>query len=217
MENKETKKKKLPIYDLIINEFDEKTNVNYISLVENPAIEVDYYAFSKDEKAKFKFKIQDSVKRNLAGPLMIPNMPIYRVDENTGEEYYVTMSEQTIENAVKKFARNGFNNNINAHHSTDVPGAYLVENWIISDPKSDKSTTFNFSNLPKGTWFGVVHLEEDVWNQYIKSGELKLGGFSVEGIFSQGKIVGEMEFSKKEQEDFLSFLADILINWDENE
>ena len=38
MENKETKKKKLPIYDLIINEFDEKTNVNYISLVENPAI-----------------------------------------------------------------------------------------------------------------------------------------------------------------------------------
>lgn len=204
------KKKKLPVYNLIITEGDDATEINFISLVEDPAIEIDYYTFSKEATSKVNFKIQDAEKQMIAGCLMVPNMPIYRRDPQTDEEYYVVMSEQTIENAVKKFAKKGFNVNINANHSTDVPGAFLMENWIISDPKNDKSNTFGFSNLVKGSWFGIVYLESEAWAKYIKSGELKTGGFSVEGIFSTGEIVDNISMSSDDE--FLSFIADILLD-----
>lgn len=200
-------KKKLPIYNLVINEDDnDKTLVNYISLVETPAIEVDYVVFSDNKDKKFRFKIQDSEKRCLAGPLMIPNLPIYRVNQDTKEEYYVVMSEETIENAVKKFSKNQLGTNINANHNTDIDGAFLMEHWIISDPKNDKSNTFKFSNLPKGTWFGIVHLDEPTWDKYIKSGDLKLGGFSVEGMFNMGDIIGEKGYEMKKQNEEIEFL-----------
>ena len=204
-------KKKLPVYNLLINEFDESTEVNYISLVENPAIEVNFVTFSTENKSKFKFKIQDASKQMICGPMMIPNLPIYRVNPDTKEEYYVVMSEQTIENAVKKFAKKGFNTHINAEHSVNVPGAYLMENWIISDMKNDKSNLFGFSNLPVGTWMGIIHLENEAWNKYIMSGELSIGGISVEGIFAQGEQVDSisMQYSS---DDFLSYLADLLLD-----
>ena len=41
-----------------------------------------------------------------------------------------------------------------------------------------------FENLPDGTWFGFVKVENDkIWNEYVKTGKLK--GFSVEGNFSE--------------------------------
>src|ERR1035437_1217403 len=115
----EFKKKRLPIYDLIISEEDDSTEVNYLSLVSDPAIEVNYVAFSKENTNKFMFKIKDAEKQMVCGPIAIPGLPIYRRNPDTGEEYYVQMSPKTIENAVKKFAKKGFNTHINANHSMD--------------------------------------------------------------------------------------------------
>lgn len=205
----EFKKKKLPIYDLIISEFDDATEVNYLSLVESPAIEVNYVAFSKENTNKVKFKIQNAEKQMVCGPIAIPGLPIYRRNEDTGEEYYVQMSPKTIENAVKKFAKKGFNTHINANHSTNVP-AYLMENWLIVDSKNDKSNSYGFSNLPVGTWMGVIFLENEAWQKYIKSGELSVGGVSLEGIFSTGEVIGSISMSSDDE--FLSFIADILLD-----
>ena len=41
---------KLPVYKLDINEFDEETGIEFVSLVESPAIQKDFLAFSEDEE-----------------------------------------------------------------------------------------------------------------------------------------------------------------------
>ena len=38
---------KLPVYRLDINEFDEETGIEFVSLVETPAIQKDFLAFAE--------------------------------------------------------------------------------------------------------------------------------------------------------------------------
>ena len=39
---------KLPVYKLTINEFDEETGIDFVSLVESPAIQKDFLAFNQE-------------------------------------------------------------------------------------------------------------------------------------------------------------------------
>ncbi len=50
---------KLPVYKLDINEWDEETGIEFVSLVESPAIQKDFLAFSE---TPIKFAIQDEDK-----------------------------------------------------------------------------------------------------------------------------------------------------------
>jgi hypothetical protein len=57
---------------------------------------------------------------------------------------------------------------------------HTVESWIVEDSKNDKSNLYGYE-LPKGTWFVSMRVNNDeVWER-IKSGELK--GLSIEGYF----------------------------------
>ena len=111
--------KGLPLYDMQIQ--DELDGVYKISLVNAPAIQSDFILFSEDEKKKFYFKDED--KHIITGPCMIPQIPIYRVDD-TGFEYYVQFSEETIRKSAELFMKNGFQSNISVDHRFDVEGAY---------------------------------------------------------------------------------------------
>ena len=181
-------KKKLPVFALSVTECTDQmcdaTETNFISMVETPAIEVNYIAFSKEQPKPHSFKIQDSEQHKLIGPLMLADTPIYRKNPDTGEEYYVTFDSQAIENSVKNFTKKGYNSHINMNHADDVEGAYLMESWIVTDPANDKSKAYGFKGITKGSWFGIVYCpNKAVWDTYIKSGVLK--GFSVEGMYSQ--------------------------------
>jgi hypothetical protein len=76
------KKDKLPVYKLVVNEFKDDSGVDFVSFVDYPAIEEDFFAFSKD----FKFKA-DPERRIVTGAMMVADKPIYRFDEQTQEEY----------------------------------------------------------------------------------------------------------------------------------
>ncbi len=218
--DKKIENKKLPVYSLSVNECTnnscDTTETNFISLVEMPAIEVDFIAFSKDSnKQAHAFKIKDSSKHMLCGPLMLADIPIYRRNDNTGDEYYVTFDSLAIENSVKNFAKKGYNLNINMEHETPVQDAYLMESWIVTDPKNDKSSAYGFKNITKGSWMGVVHItNEEVWDNYIKTGQLK--GFSVEGIYAQSTqpvdyFVSNQITLSKEEDDLINELVSILL------
>lgn len=208
-------KLKLPVYELIIND-DDNTEVNTISLVSAPAIEVNWVAFGKDPLKKHNFKIQDASKRVLTGPFMIPDQPIYRNTKDTLgniiDEYYVTISAASIRSAVQKFFKNSYGNNINQEHGGDVSGAYVIESWFVS-ASNDKSKSFGF-DLPEGTWFGSIYIEnEQYWNEYIKTGNLGLKGFSIEGLFKMGE---EVKMSTNKQDftsDPLWQLAEMISNF----
>lgn len=166
--------KKLPLYRIVVDKEDE-SGVFAISMVDEPAIERDFIKLSKQEKIEIKFSANKD-KQLLYGPLLIPNKQIYRRTEG-GEEFNIVFEQETIDLIAEKYNKNKLGDIFNFQHSDQMVEAFLKENWVTG--KKDKSHDYGFDDLPEGTWFGVVKVEnEEFWNKYVKSGEVK--GFSVE-------------------------------------
>ena len=96
-------KKKTKIIELIIDEDQAQLAIDAISLVNSPAIEENWVALNKQKKGNIILAKVDEEKRLLIGPALIPNKQIYRVDDTTGEEYYVYFSESTVKKASELY------------------------------------------------------------------------------------------------------------------
>ena len=94
-----------------------------------------------------------------------------------------------------KFLRQKRTDETSIEHNGIKLGAdkvYITESWVSEDPVKDKSAAYGF-NLPSGTWFVQMKVEDDkVW-KLIKDGALT--GFSVEGLFAEKSV-----FSKQEKQ-----------------
>ena len=168
---------KLPVYRLDINEFDDETGIEFVSLVETPAIQKDFLAFAEIAQ---RFEIKDEEKRIVTGAAMIADLPIYRRDDVRGE-YYVVFDKESIFKIAKKWARSNQYNSVNAHHKTPIAdGVSLFESYII-DRERGVMPPMGFEEVADGSWFVSYLIDNDeVWAK-VKSGEFK--GFSVEGVF----------------------------------
>lgn len=167
----------LPVYKMIMNEDDEKSGVEYISLVDFPAIEKNFVAMNAKP---MKMYASSTDKQVMIGPAMIPDLPIYRVDKQMGE-YYCTFDAVEIENIARRFNREQRTLGINYMHkeNSQVSTAVIVEQWFITDKSNDKSNAFGF-DLPVGTWMVSVHVaDKEFWENEVKSGNVR--GFSIEG------------------------------------
>ena len=163
----------LPIYKLVINPEDEDTGVEFVALVNTPAIERNFHAFKSQ-----KFTADDE-KRIVTGPLMIPDQLIYRRDNSFGE-YYVTYDAEMVKKIAEKFMRTQNSNNVNKEHKDQVDGVFMFETFL-KDSSRGISAPNGFEDLPEGTWFGSYKVYNDeVWKD-VKDGTFK--GFSVEGEF----------------------------------
>lgn len=164
----------LPLFQLKIEDLDKC--LTKVSIVDNPAIEENYFKFSKNIKMEFK---ADNDRRIVSGPAMIPDMVIYQKDENG--EYNVFFDKATIELAAQMFMKNGFNRSINEMHTDKLSnGSYYFE-CFISDASRGILPMKGFEHLPDGTLFLSAKIEdENTWNKVV-SGEYK--GFSIEGMF----------------------------------
>ena len=80
----------MDIIELFIDEEDEVSGIEAVSIVESPAIESDFIALKNQE---FKFAEVNKEKRILMGAALIPNKPIYR--KNDENEYYIYFSKDT--------------------------------------------------------------------------------------------------------------------------
>ena len=175
----------MELYELIIDESKEM-GVDYIALVDRPAIESNWQAFNKQE-VKQQFKIESEDKRIVSGYLMKADLPILRVDEN-GKEFHVVFRKDTVFNIALKFMENGFNSNTNLSHDQNqlADGVFLFESRII-DEKRKSFAPEGFEDAPDGSWWGSMFVRNDeIWKQ-IKEGTFK--GFSVEGNFLQGNPI----------------------------
>ena len=172
----------MELLELIIDEEDE-SGVDYIALVDQPAVEKLWLAFNKQKEIDLKFKIQDADKRIVSGFFMIADLPIMRANEN-GEKFYVVFKKDTINKIVNKFFKQGYSNNINIMHdkSNEAKGVYVIESLII-DKERGINTPKGFDEVPDGSWWGSMRVENDLVWQQIKDGVFN--GFSVEGLFSQ--------------------------------
>ena len=158
---------------------DSDLEVNFIGLVDRPAIERNFQSFN-DQKEKAKFIINDE-KRIISGPAMIADMPLYRNDTQLGE-YYVIFDKPAIQTIVEKFSAKGFMKNFNLFHDdqqkvTDV----TIFNSFISNKELGVPPLVGFEDIADGSWFISAKVNNpDVWEK-VKVGMIK--GFSVEGLF----------------------------------
>jgi hypothetical protein len=179
--------------ELYIDEENEFSGIEAISVVEFPAIEEDFIALKKHE---VQLAEVDKEKRILMGAALIPNKEIYRT--NGQEEYNIFFSEETVKKASELFLSRGKQNNSTLEHQVDLEGLSVVESWIIEDTNMDKSKKYGLS-LPKGTWMVSVKVNNDeIWEEFVKKGKVK--GFSIEGFFAD-KLDGPNE---SVEEDFSS-------------
>jgi hypothetical protein len=189
-------KKKIERKELFIDNFN---NVNAISLVKSPAIEIDFLKFN-DTKSNYCFAKVDTDKRILTGPAMIPDKDMYRFNKETNEEYYVYFSKETVDSISQEYLISNKNHNVTLQHEKDLDGVCLVESWIVTDKDNDKAFSFGY-DIPVGTWMVSMKVTDDnLWKE-IKESE-NINGFSIEGWFVSNfneQLVDE----EKEVEDFL--------------
>lgn len=149
-----------------------------ISLVESPAMEETLVAL--EEQKEVKVQLANEEKHMVYSAVLIPDKPIYRRNED-GEEFYVEFTKESIEKMSQEFFKNYKQNEITLDHETMASDITVVESWIKTDLYKDKSVALGLNeNLPIGTWFAGMKVNQiDAWDR-IKSGELK--GFSVESL-----------------------------------
>jgi hypothetical protein len=169
-------------YKVLFNE-EENEGVYAISLVSDPAIEVNFVSLSKQREIKLATINEE--QRILVGPILIPDQLIYRNQD--GHEYNIMFPKETIKQVQHNFVQQGYQNNSTLEHSGKaIPNVTFVETWIKEDEVHDKSVLYGFSE-PIGTLFGLMKVNNDeIWNDYVKTGKVK--GFSIDGVFDMEKV-----------------------------
>jgi hypothetical protein len=178
----------LPLYKVVLGE-NEDSGMFRISLVNRPAIEEGFITLSSEEEHSFKFANEE--KKQVVGPIMIPDMPIYRRSAVMGE-YNIVFPKETIEKIMYKYSKSGLFNSFNIEHAIETKDVTMLEVWM-KEAEQDKSNAYGY-NLPIGTVFVKAQIEsEQLWEE-IKSNQLN--GFSIEikTDIVEHKLNNEMDF-----------------------
>ena len=117
---------------------------------------------------------------------MLANSPIYRRDE-TGYEYNIVYSPETIKLMSEKMLRDNTFNNIDIQHNGEILSKGMVNLVEVFIKNEDKGIAPNFlKNIPDGSLIGSYKINDDVlWNM-CKEGSLH--GFSLAGFFNVAQI-----------------------------
>jgi len=173
--------KDLPIYKITIDpqyaEDGEDLGIEQIAFTNMPAIKVKGMAFNSEVKV---MKFADDLKYRIVAPAMIP-MQIYRCDDD-GFEYEVEFSVAEIEAIHGKFMQDMRNKDLfNLEHdqSQTVP-AYILESWIVDNPKQDKAYSTYGIEVPTGTLMVTAQVTDtEYYNKLVENDQV---GFSIEGF-----------------------------------
>lgn len=183
--------------------------IDKMSLVEHPAVEVDFECFAAQEEGKgtrLAFGEEshkdtpmffNEEKHLVMGVAMLADTPIYRNNKTYGE-HYVMFSPATIEKLEHEFMLHP--NDTNLEHEEDTNGVHIVESFIVNENTRSEL----FSNVPMGSWIVTYKVDDpELWAR-IKSGEFR--GFSIEGWFDYAPVAMA---SEKKEDSFTNILKKI--------
>lgn len=197
---------KLPVYKLSVNDEDAE-NGEYLGILEiantkTPAIQMKGIAFSETTQLMFK----DDLKYRIASPALTPSK-IYRRDDQTGEEYYIEVTPETVEQIFVKFQRDRAGKDIfNLEHdeSKRVP-SYILETWLVEKPEEDKSFTTYGIKCKEKTWFVVQQFtDKDAYKQIVDSGQI---GFSIHGDGALKLAKQQIKYTMKKRKFIAQFTS----------
>ena len=168
--------KNLDIYEAVIE--DEGDGITFISLVNDPAVESNWFAYNKEHQP-MQFQIADEEQHILLGVIMRADFPMYRIG-NSGYEYYIKYSKETIAKMARKMLDDKTFNYVDTEHNNQCVDGVKLEELFIKDV--DKGINpVGFEDIENGSLFGKYRvLNDEVWAD-VKAGKFK--GFSLEGYF----------------------------------
>lgn len=196
--------KKIKIYNATLPE--DAIGLYTVSLVENPAFETEWLAFSKDKEEidfqRLMFSVMgDEMQRKVMVVICRADYPILRKKGN--ELIYVVFSKDVIKEMSQRFLANGFQNSVNIEHRENsfVDGVEM-EQLFIKDIEKGVDPQ-GFENIEDGSLFAVYKVNNDeVW-EGIKSGVWK--SVSLEGLFKMVEAEEEMEPKENDKETIETF------------
>lgn len=196
--------KKIKIYNATLPE--DAIGLYTVSLVENPAFETEWLAFSKDKEEidfqRLMFSVMgDEMQRKVMVVICRADYPILRKKGN--ELIYVVFSKDVIKEMSQRFLANGFQNSVNIEHRENsfVDGVEM-EQLFIKDIEKGVDPQ-GFENIEDGSLFAVYKVNNDeVW-EGIKSGVWK--SVSLEGLFKMVEAEEEMEPKETDKETIETF------------
>jgi hypothetical protein len=171
----------LPIKKAIIDVEDSEMGLKTVSLVSDPAIQINWIKFNK--QSEIKLAIQNEDKRIIFTPVLIPNQLIYR--NIAGEEFNLMFDRETIELVEQKWVKDNLSSTVDIEHSSKlIEGVTFFESVLLNNERF--ATAKGFEGLPEGTWFLTGKVESDeVWSK-VKSGEIN--GVSIDGLFKTAEV-----------------------------
>ena len=171
----------LPIKKAIIDVEDSEMGLKTVSLVSDPAIQINWIKFNK--QSEIKLAIQNEDKRIIFTPVLIPNQLIYR--NIAGEEFNLMFDKETIELVEQKWVKDNLSSAVDIEHSSKlIDGVTFFESVLLNNERF--ATAKGFEGLPEGTWFLTGKVEsDDVWSK-VKSGEIN--GVSIDGLFKTAEV-----------------------------
>jgi hypothetical protein len=197
----------MEIIELVIDENEEFSGIEAISVVESPAIEEDFIALKDQEQIRLAEVSKE--KRLLMGAALIPEKPIYR--KSGDHEFYIYFSKDTVAKASQMFLKRGNQSQATLEHTEQkLSGMTIVESWLVEDEVHDKSRKYGL-DMPLGTWMVAMKVDnDDIWNNYVKEGKVK--GFSIEGYFADklNRPQDKQQDQLSEDDKLLNDIIDVL-------
>jgi len=197
----------MEIIELVIDENEEFSGIEAISVVESPAIEEDFIALKDQEQIRLAEVSKE--KRLLMGAALIPEKPIYR--KSGDHEFYIYFSKDTVAKASQMFLKAGNQGQATMEHTEEkLSGMTIVESWLVEDEVHDKSRKYGL-DMPIGTWMVAMKVDnDDIWNNYVKEGKVK--GFSIEGYFADklNRPQDKQQDQLSEDDKLLNEIIDVL-------
>ena len=175
----------LPIFNVSIDpelrEGENELGWTETAYTADPAIIIKGMAY-KNQREDAKLHFADEKKYRVTAPAMIP-MDIYRADEDG--EYEVSFTPEVIEQIFVKFMSNIDNKkslfNLEHNEKEKVP-AYLLEAWLVDNPKEDKAYSTFGIEVPKGTLMLTTQVtDKDYYNSLVENDQL---GYSIEAFLA---------------------------------
>lgn len=170
----------IPVF--AVNVDSEDCTITTISLVDEPAMELQMQMF--DKKETVKFSLQDEVKHNIVSCIVRTDFPILRLTPE-GNPYYIVFNRETSEILCQRLMRDGFQQNISLDHNGKLIEGIQLQEVFIKDSNRGISP-IGFEEAAEGSLFGVYHITDDaLWKDCIEG---RFGGVSLESYIDLQKF-----------------------------
>ncbi|MFW6310778.1 MAG: XkdF-like putative serine protease domain-containing protein [Nanoarchaeota archaeon] len=192
--------------------FKKGQSISVMSLVNRPAIEVDFLKLSEEDTLMLEVLTE---KKEIIGPALIPNKNYYRgpdffssMDIDAPQGGYIYFDEETIkEISIEYLNATGISVNTDHQLKVDRDKYELMESWFVEDNNDKAYKHFNMDKVLLGTWMLHYRITDELlWKSIIEG---RYNGFSMEG---SPDIVVETEKTKMTIDDNYDLITDELSN-----